>query len=109
VLAFDLDTARNASVWTVAGAILLALLAVWVVKHVVSKVLTVVILLAIAGLVWSQRTELNDCADNVQATIDQNLSTATRCKFFGRDVTVPALTTPATQSPSGATTTTVPD
>ena len=105
MLGFDLDTARNASVWTVAGAILLALVAVWVVKNVVSKVLTVVILLAIAGLVWSQRTELNDCADNVQATIDQNLSTSTTCTFFGRDVTMPGLTTPVTPVPSSTTTT----
>jgi hypothetical protein len=48
VLGFDFETAKNASLWTVAGAVLLALLTVWLVKEVVKKVLTVVILLAIA-------------------------------------------------------------
>jgi hypothetical protein len=90
---FDLDTARDASLWTVTAAVLLALVAVWVVKHVVSKVLTVVILLAIAALVWSQRAELVDCADQVTATIDQGLVPDTTCTFFGRDVTVPGSAT----------------
>ena len=58
VLAFDFETAKNTSLWTVSVAVLLALLAVWLVKEVVKKVFTVVILLAIAGLAWSQRAEL---------------------------------------------------
>jgi len=89
MLGFTLDTARTMSLWTVAGAILLALAAVWLVKQVVTKVLTVVILLAVAGLVWSQRAELTDCADNVQASIAQALADDTTCTFFGRDVTLP--------------------
>lgn len=86
---FDFSTARDASIWTVAGAILLALIAVWVVKAVVTKVLTVVILLAVAGVVWSQREELLECADEVQATVDNSLANDTTCTFFGRDVTIP--------------------
>ena len=50
VFAVDFETAKNTSLWTVSVAVLLALLAVWVVKEVIKKVLTVVILLAIAGL-----------------------------------------------------------
>jgi hypothetical protein len=87
--AFDLETARNASLFTVAGAIVLALLAVWLVKQVVTKVLSVVILLALAGLVWSQRAELLDCVDTVRDTIDQSLGPDTTCTFFGQDVTIP--------------------
>jgi hypothetical protein len=90
---FELEAVRNASIWTVAGAVLLALVAVWVVKQVVTKVLTVAILLAIAALVWSQRAELTDCADRVQLTIDQGLAPDTTCTFFGREVTVPGRTT----------------
>lgn len=86
---FTLETARNVSLWTVAGAVLLALAAVWLVKQVVTKVLTVAVLLAIAGLVWSQRAELTDCADEVQATIGQALASDTTCTFFGRAVTIP--------------------
>jgi hypothetical protein len=110
VFAFELDTAKNASIYTVAGAILLALAAVWLVKQVVTKVLTVAILLAIAGLVWTQRTELTDCADEVQAswttTAGTGATVATTCTFFGQDVTVPGR--PALLTPGSATTTTVP-
>lgn len=103
---FDLDTARNASLWTVAGAVLLALVAVWVVKQVVTKVLTVVILLAIAALVWSQRAELVDCADHVRVTVEQGLAPDTTCTFFGRDVTIPGSAT--LLGPDQATTTVAP-
>jgi hypothetical protein len=104
VLAFDFETAKNTSLWTVSIAVLLALLAVWVVKEVVKKVLTVVILLAIAGLAWSQRAELTDCADQVRTTIDAGAEPDTTCTFFGQAVTVPGRTT--LLGPEGATTTT---
>ena len=78
VLAFDFETAKNTSLWTVSVAVLLALVAVWVVKEVVKKVFTVVILLAIAGLAWSQRAELTDCADEVQHDRRRRRRAATR-------------------------------
>lgn len=110
VLAFDLDTAKNTSIYTIAGAILLALAAVWLVKQVITKVLTVAILLAIAGLVWTQRTELTDCADEVRASWTTTGTTGetvdTTCTFFGQDVTIPGR--PPLLTPDGATTTTVP-
>ncbi len=93
VFAFDLDTAKNTSLFTVAGAVLLALASVWLVKQVVTKVLTVVVLLAIAALVWSQREELTDCADEVRATGSAGFAPDTTCTFFGQDVTVPGRTT----------------
>ena len=109
VFAFDLDTAKNTSIYTVAGAILLALGAVWLVKQVVTKVLTVAILLAIAGLVWTQRTELTDCADEVRAswttTGTTGVTADTTCTFFGQGVTIPGR--PAIVTPQGATTTTL--
>jgi hypothetical protein len=93
MLGFDLDTARNMSTWVTAGAIVFALGAVWLVKQVVTKVLTVLVLLALAGLVWSQRAELTDCADRVQTAIASALHEDTTCTFFGQDVTVPGAQT----------------
>ncbi|WP_117000168.1 hypothetical protein [Desertimonas flava] len=89
MLGIDLDTVRNGSLFTVAGAVLLALAAVWLVKQVVTKVLTVAILLAIAGLVYSQRTELNDCVDSARVTIAAGLVDDTECTFFGQSVKIP--------------------
>lgn len=93
MFAFDLETAKDTSLYTVAGAILLALVAVWLVKQVVTKVLSVVVLLAIAALVWSQRAELTDCADTVRQTIAAGAVDDTTCTFFGQDITVPGRTT----------------
>lgn len=89
MLGFSLDTARDASLWTVAGAVILALAAVWLVKQVVTKILTVAVLLALAGLVWSQREELTDCADKVQDQIAAGMNADTKCTFFSREVTIP--------------------
>lgn len=105
--AFDLDTAQNSSLWVVGGAVVVALLAVWVVKAVVTKVLTVVVLLAIAGLVYSQRVELTDCADQVRQTLSAGAENDTTCTFFGRSVTVPGRTT-LLQPGTTTTTTTTP-
>lgn len=109
LLGVDLDTVRNGSLFTVAGAVLLALAAVWLVKQVVTKVLTVAILLAIAGLVYSQRTELNDCVDEVRQ--NAGLNDDMECAFFGQDVKIPGrdslfddggvTTTTTTVAPSG--------
>lgn len=92
----DLDTVRNASLWGVVALVLIALLAVWIIKQVVTKVLTVVVLLALAGLLWSQRAELTDCYDQIGGTIAASGARETTCTFFGRTVTVPSLpNTPA--------------
>lgn len=88
---FDLETVRNGSLWGVLVLVLVALVAVWVVKQVVTKVLTVVVLLALAGLLWSQRVELNDCANSLSETVTSGFTSDTTCTFFGRDVTVPGL------------------
>jgi hypothetical protein len=109
VMGLDLDTAKNTSIWTVAVAVLLALGAVWIVKEVVKKVLTVVILLAIAGLAWSQRAELTDCADDVRANLQAGAEDDTTCTFFGQDVLVPgrnSLVGPAEGDDATTTTTT---
>jgi hypothetical protein len=105
---FDLDTAKNTSLYTVAGAVLIALAAVWLVKQVVTKVLTVAILLAIAGLVWSQRAELTDCADQVRNTISAGGFNDTECTFFGQGVTIPGRDTLLGPNNAATTTTTTP-
>ena len=108
MFAFDLETAKDTSLYTVAGAVLLALVAVWLVKQVVTKVLSVVVLLAIAALVWSQRAELTDCADTVRQTVAAGAVDDTTCTFFGQDITVPGRNTITGNDVPGAPTTIAP-
>ncbi len=87
---FDLDTVRNVAFVVVVGAVLLAVVSAFVVKAVVGKVVTIVMLGGLAVLVWSQRQTLQDCADRVGATLGAGAVDDTTCTFFGRDVTISA-------------------
>jgi hypothetical protein len=106
VVGVDLETATNASLWATVGVVLLALAAVWLVKQVVTKVLTVAVLLALAFVVWSQRAELVDCADRVRDTLAAGAHDDTTCTFFGQDVTIPGRDSLLGPEDAGTTTTT---
>lgn len=84
----DLDTAKNLASGLSAGSVVLALVMLTVVKNLVMRVVTVVLLLGLGFASFSQRANIVDCAKKVQATAGQ---TTTSCTFFGQDVEVPAL------------------
>lgn len=84
----ELSTVRDVALAIVVGAIVLAVVFAIVIKWIVGKVITVAVLVLIAGLVWWQRDSLQDCADQVQDTLAAGATSATTCTFFGRDVTV---------------------
>jgi protein-S-isoprenylcysteine O-methyltransferase Ste14 len=90
VFGLDLDTVRNVALVVVVVAVLLAAVTAFVVKAVVGKVVTIVVLGGLAVLVWSQRQTLQDCADRVGATLGAGAVDDTTCTFFGRDVTITA-------------------
>ena len=87
-----LETARNIAIAVVVLFVIGAVAAAWLMKTIVQKVAVIVILLALAFAVWSQRTSLEDCADKVQenfelAGTDVSLID-TECTFFGFTVTI---------------------
>lgn len=89
-----LDSARTYAVIAVVVLVLGAVLAAWLLKTLVQKIVVFALLGALAFAVWTQRESLQDCADKVQANLaltDGALpSTDTECSFFGFTVTVPA-------------------
>lgn len=90
MFAVTLDSAKNAALIVTLTALGLALLAAWLMKAIVSKVLAVAVLAVLAGVVWTQRTSLDDCAGRVRDTLAAGAVDDTTCTFFGRDVTVGA-------------------
>lgn len=56
------------------------------IKKVVQKVIFSLLLLALAGVVWTQRTAVVDCIDQARAGA---LQADTQCRFMGIDVSVP--------------------
>ena len=92
MVALSLDTVRDTAIVVVGGAVVVAIVLTWVLKAVLSKVLSIVVLGVLAAFVWSQRTSVQECADRVHATlaVDDGVETPAEptCTFFGRDVTV---------------------
>lgn len=88
----SLDTARNVAVVVIAVFLLGGLLAAWLMKTIVQKLVVVGVLGLLAFAVWSQRTSLQDCADRVQANLELDGANPslvdTDCNFFGFDVTI---------------------
>lgn len=88
VLAIDAQTASKALVVAAAGFVGLAIVSAFVMKKIVTKIASLVILLGLGVLMWSQRVPLQDCLDGVQAaTSVEDLDTT--CTVFGRELTVP--------------------
>ena len=83
--AINPETLKNVALGLSGVSILLALIVMKVVRSIVGKVVTTVLLVAIAFAGWSQRTSINDCVDNVKASATSGSVT---CTFFGQDVTV---------------------
>jgi hypothetical protein len=88
VAAVDLSTIRDVALGIVVGAVVLAVVFAIVIKWIVGKLVTVVLLAALAGIVWWQREAAVDCADDVRQTLAAGASDDTTCTFFGREVTV---------------------
>ena len=84
MVAIELSTVRDIALGIVVGAIVLAVVLAVVIRWIVGKLIAVAILVVLAGVVWWQREEVEDCADRVRAAP----TTDTTCTFFGRDVTV---------------------
>jgi len=87
-IGIDLDTARNSALAVAVGAVVLAVLAGWLLKAIIAKIVGVLLLGVIALLVWTQRTALDDCVEQVRSRIASNSVETATCSFFGRDVTV---------------------
>lgn len=92
LLALTLDDAKNIAVGGVVVLVVGAVLAAWVMKTILQKLVAVVVLALFAFAVSTQRTSLQDCADKVRgnfAIVDTNVTvTDTDCSFFGVTVTV---------------------
>jgi hypothetical protein len=75
---------------TIAGVVLLALLAIALVSakiaaSITKKIVVIVVCVALGVVVWSQRQALQSCADRVRESTDR---TQLSCTFFGKDIRV---------------------
>jgi hypothetical protein len=78
----------------------LALVSAAAIKSVVAKLVTVVVFGGLALGVWTQRSNLVDCAQRVK---DRGVAdTVVECTLFGTTVDVPSAPTPTPTTDTGA-------
>lgn len=88
-ITLDIDAAKNIASGMSVGSIVIAVAALWLVKNMVMRVISVVLLLALGFGSYSQRANIIDCADRVRATAGTQ---AVSCTFFGQSVEIPSVT-----------------
>jgi hypothetical protein len=88
-ITLDIDAAKNIASGMSVGSIAVAVAALWLVKNMVMRVISVVLLLALGFGSYSQRANIVDCADRVRATAGTQ---AVSCTFFGQSVEIPSVT-----------------
>lgn len=89
MLALSLETAKTAAVVAIVVILGTGVLSAWLMKTIVSKVVTLVVLAGLAFAVYSQRTNLQDCADRAKAeAADFDVEDGFTCSFFGTDVDI---------------------
>jgi protein-S-isoprenylcysteine O-methyltransferase Ste14 len=88
MLALSLGQAKTIAIVVVIAFVVLGLVAAWLMKTIVQKVVALVVLLGLAGVMWFQRDSLQDCADQARARADaRDISGELTCSFLGQDVT----------------------
>jgi high-affinity Fe2+/Pb2+ permease len=98
MLALTVDAAKNVAVAVTIGFVILALVAASAIKNVTYKIISVLLMAGLALGVWTQRSNLQDCAHSVKDKSAQGDFSSTTCEFFGSDVRVPGVT-PTTTVP----------
>ena len=88
-ITLHIDSAKNIASGMSVGSIVIAVAALWLVKNMVMRVISVVLLLALGFGSYSQRANIVDCADRVRATAGTQ---AVSCTFFGQSVEIPSVT-----------------
>jgi hypothetical protein len=84
----DVELVKNIALGVGIGSIVFGLILVFIVRSIVGKVISGVVLLAISIAVFSQRAAITDCANKVQEQAASGQISTVQCRFFGQDVKV---------------------
>ncbi len=86
--ALDAETAKSASLVVVGSSIFAFLLVLKFVNSVITKLILMAVLVAVAVFSFTQRDALAACINKVTAQQQANIPIHTTCEFFGRQVTI---------------------
>lgn len=100
VIALSLGQAKTIAIVVASALVIGSIGAAWLMKSITQKLVAGIALAALALVVWSQRTALDECAEDVRSQLTSAVSTGavqsgsasieTTCRFLGRDVSISA-------------------
>ena len=88
--ALTLESAKNIGIAVAVGLVALMLVMAFVIKNITGKLITVLIIGGLAFGVWTQRSSLQSCADNVRGRVAVGDSSDVTCSFIGTDIKIAA-------------------
>src|SRR5687768_4985307 len=86
VLAIDVDGAKTLALALVGGFVVLSIVSAIVIKKITTKLISTLLLVGLALGVWTQRSELQDCAERARDRAAAGIQGDLSCSFFGTDV-----------------------
>lgn len=86
--ALSIDSAKNIAMAVAAAFVAMSVMSAVLVKKMVTKLVLVIVLVTAALAMWSQRSNLQDCATRAKDRVAGS-GDAVECTFFGSDVSVP--------------------
>lgn len=94
VMAISVEGAKNLAIVITIALVVMSIVSAMVIKNITTKIVTVVVMAGFALGVWTQRSELQDCAQRVKDKAQVNDTSPTSCTFFGVGVDVPKVSVP---------------
>jgi len=88
VLGLTTDNIELIALIAIGVFLVLGIVSALAVKAIVGRLIALLLMLALAALVWTQRTSISDCTNKAKANFTAGLPGKTTCRFFGRDVDV---------------------
>lgn len=93
IAATDADTLKNAAMGLSAVSLIAAIVLMKIISGIVGRIISTVILVAVALVGYSQRSDISSCIDSVKQATESaesqlKVPEEITCKFFGQNVTV---------------------
>ena len=89
MIALSLQSAKTIAIVVLIVFVAFAVISAWVIKNVTMKIISILLLLGLGLGMWTQRSNLQDCADRAKAKVDAGIDEGSiTCEFFGTEVSV---------------------
>ncbi len=85
--AMSLESAKTIAIVIVVAFVVFAVISAWVIKNVTMKIISIVLMVGLGLGVWTQRSNLQDCADRAKDKVAAGVDEV-KCEFFGSEVSV---------------------